>query len=198
MQTINALPDKKITDAGVVSKIFLIQGVATFQEACRRVHRLPYGYNADRDDLFALFQEGKGTCTSKHAVIATLARELALPVEKHIGIYAMTEALVTGTQTIINRYQLPYLPMVHCFLQADTIRVDLTAGNRNGKNGPIKEFLFTMPVAPNISGKEEYLLYRKALKEVILLKSEFSNIDINTVLKARQEGLEQLKANIGD
>lgn len=196
MQAIDALPDKKITDTGVISKTFLIQGVTNFQDACRHVHQMPYGYNVDRDDLFALFQEGKGTCTSKHAVIGILAQELGLPVEKHIGIYEMTEFLVTGTKTIIDRYQLPYLPMVHCFLQSDSIRVDLTLGNRNGKNGPIKEFLYTEAVTPNIAEKEEYLLYRNALKERILLRPEFADIDMTTVLKARQEGLELLKANV--
>lgn len=153
MQAINTLPETTIVEAGVISKTFLIQGITTFQDACRHVHHLPYGYNTDHDDLFALFQEGKGTCTSKHAVIATLAQELGLLVEKHIGIYAMTEALATGAQTIIDRYRSPNLPMVHCFLQADTVRVDLTTGNHNGKNGPIKEFLHTIPVVPNIPEK---------------------------------------------
>lgn len=196
MQAINALPDKKIIEAGVISKTFIIQGISTFQDACRHVHHMPYGYNADRDDLFSLFQEGKGTCTTKHAVIATLAEELGMSVAKHIGIYAMTETLVTGTQAVIDRHRLPYLPMVHCFLQADAIRVDLTTGNNNGKNGPIKTFLHTQQVTPNIPGKEEYLLYREALKNKILVKPEFKGIKMATVLKARQEGLELLKAHV--
>lgn len=196
MQAIKALPEKIIVEAGVISNTFLVQGISTFQDACRHVHHMPYGYNADRDDLFALFQEGKGTCTSKHAVIATLAKELGLPVAKHIGIYAMTEALVTGAQPIIDRHRLPCLPMVHCFLQAGAIRVDLTTGNNNGKNGPIKEFLYTQQVVPNIAGKEEYLLYRDALKNKILVKPEFKGINMATVLKARQEGLELLRSHV--
>ncbi|HSO19793.1 MAG TPA: hypothetical protein VLT88_10065, partial [Desulfosarcina sp.] len=73
-------------------------GIGTFHEACRWVHRRPYGYNADRDDLMILFKENKGSCTTKHAVIATLASELDLAVHKKVGLYAMTEALVTGSQ----------------------------------------------------------------------------------------------------
>ena len=46
---------------------------------------MPYGYNSDRDDLLILFREGFGSCTTKHAVIATLAGELGLPVVKNIG-----------------------------------------------------------------------------------------------------------------
>jgi hypothetical protein len=196
MKKYTVFPDKKIRDAGPVARTFLGLGIEDFQEACRYVHELPYGYNANRDDLMILFKENKGSCTTKHAVIATLAAELGLRIEKHIGIYAMTEALVTGTQHILDRYHLPYLPMVHCFLVYQDDRVDLSEGNRNGKNGPIDHFLYTTAVAANISAKDEYLLYRKALKENILIRPELKDVSLKTVLKAREDGLALLKANI--
>jgi hypothetical protein len=167
-----------------------------FLEACRYVHDLPYGYNSDRDDLMILFKEKMGSCTTKHAVIATLAAELQLQIEKSIGIYAMTEELVTGTQHILEKYEVPYVPMVHCFLVYQGYRVDLSEGNRNGKNGPIDNFLYTEKVAANISGKDEYLLYRKALKDHILPREELYGKDLKTVLKAREEGLSLLRSKI--
>ena len=81
-----------------------------------------------------------------HAVIATLAAESGLRIEKEIGIYAMTEGLVEGTGKILDKYRLPYLPMVHCFLVHGNHRVDLTEGNHNGKKGPIEDFLYTKKV----------------------------------------------------
>ncbi|MCK7515680.1 MAG: hypothetical protein MZV70_74685 [Desulfobacterales bacterium] len=90
-----------------------------------------------------LFKEKMGTCTTKHAVIATLAAELGLPITRGVGIYAMTEAIVTGTDKILAEYGLPYVPMIHCFLEYGNYRVDLTEGNRNGKNRPIDDFLYT-------------------------------------------------------
>ena len=68
--------DHPITPSGVVSKQFLSLGIGTFHEACGHVHQLPYGYNSDRDDLMILFKEKMGSCTTKHAVISTLAGEL--------------------------------------------------------------------------------------------------------------------------
>ena len=123
-------------------------------------------------------------------------KKLELPAEKHIGIYAMTEALVSGTQAILDRHELPYLPMVHCFLATGSNRVDLTEGNRNGKNGPINDFLFTAQVDPNISAKDEYLLYRQALNNTIMLRREFKGRSLTTVLKAREEGIALLKHNV--
>ena len=197
MDPISVLPDKTIVEAGIISKKFLSLDVHTFIQACHYVHRMPYGYNSDRDDLMILFKEKKGTCTTKHAVIGTLALELDLPVTKTIGIYAMTETVVTGTDTILEKFGLPYVPMVHCFLAYEKDRVDLTEGNHNGKNRSIEDFLHTETVIPHISAKDEYLRYRKALTESILSRSEMNGVHIKTILHAREEGLALLKANVG-
>jgi hypothetical protein len=196
MDRYTIFPDKTISATGAISEQFIGLGINGFQDACRWVHELPYGYNSDRDDLMILFTEKMGTCTTKHAVIATLAMELKLPVEKNIGIYAMTEEIVTGTDPILRQYDLPYVPMIHCFLVSGDHRVDLTEGNANGKNQAIDEFLYTEPVVPNISAKDEYLKYRKALKDHILTRSELQGVDMKTILHAREQGLEVLKANL--
>lgn len=196
MDSFKSFPDVAIGAKGAVSAEFYRLKIGTFHEACRYVHELPYGYNSDRDDLMILFKEKMGTCTTKHAVIGTLAHELDIPIHKHVGIYAMSEAIVTGTDELRARFELPYIPMLHCFLVYDTFRVDLTEGNRNGKNRSIAEFLYTERVDPNISGKDEYLLYRRALNEAILKRPELSGVDMRRILQAREEGLKLLKANL--
>lgn len=196
MEPYTVFPDEAIRNAGPISRAVAELGIATFRQACGYVHELPYGYNSDRDDPLILFTEGFGSCTTKHAVIAALAEELDVPVAKCIGIYPMTEALVTGTGKILETYRIPYLPMVHCFLVYEHHWVDLTEGNRNGKNGPVDDFLHREPVSPNISAKDEYRLYRTALKKRILIRPEFQGVDVKTILKAREEGLALLRANI--
>jgi hypothetical protein len=196
MDNLIVFPDKVITKAGILSVEFQSMGIRSFIEACRYVHALPYGYNSDRDELMILFKEKMGTCTTKHAVIATLAAELHLPITRGVGIYAMTEAIVTGTDKILAEYSLPYVPMVHCFLEYGNYRVDLTEGNHNGKNRPINYFLYTDRVAATISAKDEYMIYRRALREVILKRDELKGADIKRILHAREEGLKLLKANL--
>ncbi len=196
MNELSVFPDKPISNDGIISAKLLSLGINSFIDACRYVHKLPYAYNSDRDDLMILFKEKKGTCTTKHAVIATLAQELSLPIVKNIGIYAMTEEIVTGTKEILTKYDLPYVPMVHCFLVYGKYRVDLSEDNNNGKNRSIEDFLYTQQVEPNISAKDEYLLYRKALKDHILTRKEMRDVDIIKILHAREDGLKQLKSNI--
>jgi N-acetylglutamate synthase-like GNAT family acetyltransferase len=196
MTPYTVFPDRRIQRGEVISDAFRALGVSSLIEACRYVHELPYGYNSDRDDLMILFKEKMGTCSTKHAVIATLAAELGLPIVRGVGVYPMTEAVVTGTDKILAQYNLPYVPMIHCFLEYGRYRVDLTEGNRNGKNRPIEDFLFTDRVAAAIPARDEYMIYRKALSETILKRPELQGVDLKTILHAREEGLKLLKANL--
>jgi hypothetical protein len=78
----------------------------------------------------------------------------------------------------------------------ENFRVDLTEGNRNGKDRFIEEFLHVQQVSPNISEKDEYLLYRKALKDVVLNRPELSGADLKHILHVLEAGLKLLKANL--
>jgi hypothetical protein len=196
MEFCTIFPNPEIIDKGIISETFLSLRITQFQDACSYVHHLPYGYNSTREDILILFKEGFGSCTTKHAVIATLAKELSLPTHKFVGIYAMDEALVTGATRILEKYSIPYLPMHHCFLQYQAHMVDLTQGNQNGKNHPLDTFLYTEKVTPNISEKDEYFLYKKAVENNILKREEMHGVSLRTILLARAEGIALLRAKI--
>jgi hypothetical protein len=196
MDSYNLLPQKKLQPAGPLSSKFLELGIDEFSQAANYVHEFPYGYNSTYEDPFILFKEGKGTCTSKHAVIAGLAKEIGLSVSKHVGIYKMTEDIVAGTQEILNHYKIPYIPMIHCFLVYNGYRFDLTEGNKNGKKRSIENFIHHAQVEPLFLQKDEYLLLKKVLKEIVLLSQEMVGISELTLLKAREEGLKILKSNM--
>jgi len=196
MDLYTVFPNPFIQKKGIISEKFINLKIKTFWDACSYVHTLPYGYNSTPDDILILFKEKYGSCTTKHAVIAALAEELGITVYKSIGIYAMNEEIVTGTNKILKKYHLPYLPMIHCFLVYNSFRVDLTEGNNNGKNHSIEEFLFTEKVTPNLSEKDEYLLYKNVLKNNILPRKEMEGIKIIDILHARTEGIMLLRSKI--
>jgi hypothetical protein len=193
MDSLDYLPDKEITATGMMSKKFLELGITSFKEACLYVHNIEYGYNSDKDDKMILFKEQKGSCTTKHGVIASLAEELAIPLYKKVGVYKLTEEIVTGTNKILKEYNLPYVPMIHCFLVFDKYRFDLTEGNFNGKNTSIEEFIQDEKVIPFITVKDEYLLFLKILKEKILPSKDMENKERRIILKAREEAIKLLK-----
>jgi hypothetical protein len=196
MDSYTYLPDCEIIASGSMSNKFLEMGITTFKEACLHVHNLDYGYNSDKDNPMILFIEQKGSCTTKHGVIASLAKELDIPLYKKVGIYKLIEEILTGTNAILEKYNLPYVPMVHCFLIYKDYRFDLTEGNNNGKNISIESFIHEEKVTPFIERKDEYRLFIKVLKDKILPSKEMKGIDRKTVLKGREEALKLLKSKI--
>ncbi|MFX1456639.1 MAG: hypothetical protein ACFFDB_14790 [Promethearchaeota archaeon] len=196
MDSYDKLPDAEIKPVGILSQTFMKLGIKSFREACDYVHNVEYGYNTNYDDRMIFFKENKGTCTTKHAVIAGLAEELEIPLYKHVGVYKFTEEISTGTKNILSKYNVPYVPMVHCFLVYKEFRFDLTEGNCNGKNTTIEELIHEEKVDPFISRKDEYLLLKKVIKEKILPSKEMEGIKERSLLKAREESIILLKENI--
>jgi len=101
MENYTVFPDRNITDKAPIGQIFTGLDVGTFHEACRWVHQLPYGYNSGRDDLMVLFKEKMGSCTTKHAVIATLAAEL-----EEIDMKIILKAREEGSAVLRNNLSL--------------------------------------------------------------------------------------------
>jgi hypothetical protein len=196
MDPYDKLPDAELIPVGELSKKFLDLGIKTFKDACNYVHNIDYGYNTNYEDKMIFFKEKKGSCTSKHAVIAGLAHELKIPLYKHVCVYKLTEEITTGVNEILNKYEIPYVPMVHCFLVYDKYKFDLTEGNYNGKKKPIDEYIHSERVDPFISRKDEYLLFKKVLKEKILPSKEMEGITEKTLLKARAKSIHLLKSCI--
>ncbi len=193
MDSYDKLPDAEIKPFGELSIKFLDLGIKTFGEACDYVHKIDYGYNTNYEDKIIIFKERKGSCTSKHAVIAGLAQELNIPLYKHVCVYKFTEEITAGVNEILKKYEIPYVPMVHCFLVYYKYKFDLTEGNHNGKKKPIDECIHSERVDPFISRKDEYLLFKKILKEKVLPSKEMEGIVEKTLLKARAKSITLLK-----
>ena len=196
MDSYDKLPDAEIKPMGDMSQKFLDLGISSFKEACLYVHNMDYGYNTNKDDKMILFKEGCGSCTTKHGVVATLAEELSIPLYKKVCVYKFTEEITTGVDKITKKYEVPYVPMVHCFLAYEQFQFDLTEGNYNGKKKPIDEYIHAEKVEPFISSRDEYRLFRKVLNEKIMKSEELKGISKRNVLKARQEAIILLKDSI--
>jgi len=192
MDSYDKLPDAELIPVGELSKKFLGLGIKTFKDACNYVHNIDYGYNTNYEDKMIFFKEKKGSCTSKHAVIAGLAQELNIPLYKHVCVYRLTEDITTGVDEILKKFNIPYVPMVHCFLVYDEYKFDLTEGNNNGKKNHIDEYIYSEKVEPFISRKDEYLLFKKVLKEKVLPSKEMEGITEKTLLQARAKSINLL------
>ena len=159
MDSIEVLPNVDIQSKGTISESFLEREIKTFCAACCWVQDLPYGANSNNEDSLILFEENRGTCTTKHGAIARLAQELGLEVYKNLGFYRLNDETVTGVDAIIQPYGLSFIPQIHCFLKYNSFRIDLTQGNCNGKNKTIEDYDFVVRVAPDLTREEEEQYY---------------------------------------
>lgn len=174
---IDALPDALISPGGVVSQAFLTRGLATFQAACRWVRAVPYGCHGAPSSSLVLFEEGRGNCMSKHGVVARLAGELGLDVQKRLGFYRLTEDIVTGIGALLAPHGLPFVPQIHCFLQSGSVFVDLTAGNETGKKQALDRFDFIVPVGPEPQREELSRLYFEQVARYHAIEPRFAAVD---------------------
>ncbi|MBN2157151.1 MAG: hypothetical protein JW776_13990 [Candidatus Lokiarchaeota archaeon] len=197
MDSYDLLPDAPIpSNGGEISKKFLELGITSLKNAILYVHNLEYGYNADMDNKWILFKEKKGSCTTKHGVIASLAQELTISIHKYVGVYKFTENVCKGAGSITKKYNIPYIPMVHCFLGYSDYQFDLTEGNLNGKEHSIEEFIETKQVNPFITRKEEYNWYKQVVRAKVLSSPEMKGVSQRIILKAREEAIDLLHRKI--
>lgn len=110
-----------------ISEAFLQKGIPSFDAACRFVQQLRYGRNTDKTDSLAVLREGKGTCSSKHALLKTLADELGHPeVQLFTGIFFMQPNNLPQVKEVLEKYNIPYIPEAHCYLKYEGKVYDYT------------------------------------------------------------------------
>jgi hypothetical protein len=90
--------------------------------------------------MLAVLNEGKGTCSTKHALKA-LANEQGLPIRPMLGIYEMNAHNTPGIGQVLEEHQLPSIPEAHCYLVRQDRRIDVTRNLNDQEAEPISAFL---------------------------------------------------------
>jgi hypothetical protein len=184
---IECLPEVNISDKGPVSKSFLNIGIKTFQDAAYYVNRLPYGVNLSSENAMIIFSDAFGTCYTKHGVIARLAKEIKVPVFRYEGFYPLTDLIITGVDSILAVYDLPFIPRTHCFLKYRKFYIDLTEGNCTGKNRIIESYLHIFKTKPVHSQNELENIYRKYFAELCAKDNRFNRIGVDKMFEVLKQ-----------
>jgi len=118
-----------------LSKCAKDNGIATWNELTQFISNLPYGRNANRHDLQLLFSEKKGTCSSKHALLKSIADANDIPnVELILGIYNMNECNTPKIGSALRDTGLTSIPEAHCYLRVNNQRIDYTSSHADIRN----------------------------------------------------------------
>lgn len=146
------LPEFDLTAATPVGAAFLAECLPTYRAAAAYVQALPYGRPVCPDPL-AVLREGRGTCSSKHALLVELAHAHGRDeVELVAGMFMMCEANTPGVGTVLAQFDLEAVPEVHCWLRVRDgsgreQRVDLT-GLPAGDESPFEALADERVVEP--------------------------------------------------
>lgn len=112
---------------GPISDAFREKGISDFSEACVYVENLPYGRNSTRKDFTLVLTEGKGTCSSKHALLVALAEENARQdIELIAGIFLMSEETHLQLKGYFSDKTYKQIPECHCYIRCNGVRYDFT------------------------------------------------------------------------
>ena len=171
MRSWDALPNAPLNPLGPLADDFMACNIADFRAAGRYLQELPYGRTADRADFRAVLREGRGTCSTKHALLAALAQEQELAVVLTLGIYEMHERNTPGVGAVLSRYGLAYIPEAHCYLMYEGTRIDITRSGTDPAE-PIARFLHEETIVPEQIGNYKVTLHRQCMRDWVSNKAE--------------------------
>jgi hypothetical protein len=184
MDSWNALEPVALRRAGGISAAFIQTGSLDYRAAARFVSRLRYGRNSLAQDPLAVLREGRGTCSTKHALLRRLAIEQDLQIALVVGIYEMNAQNTPGVGSVLEKYGLVSLPEAHCYLRFRGKRIDVT-----GENGGLRElqFVFEENIVPEQIGEYKAALHRAFLQRRMAEGSVPGGRDLDGLWQIREE-----------
>lgn len=156
-------PDFPIIASGSVTHAVLRLGIDHFQALAEHVLQLPYGRPATQD-ILSVLEEQRGTCSSKHRLLAAVAHESERPeIELIVGIYAMSENNTPGVGSVLTAAGVASIPEAHCYLRHQGQRHDFT-GLESDLSSPFEALLAEHVVTPANLPTEKARLHRDELQ----------------------------------
>jgi hypothetical protein len=190
--TLEQLAKRPFSTGGSVTALFRTVGVHDFVAAARHLLKLPYGRIADRSKFWLVLEEGRGTCTTKHALLAELAREQDIDVSLILSIYEMNERNTPGVGRVLSKYGLESIPEAHCYLSHKRGRIDVTGVPAGAE--PIDHFLHEEPITIDQIGAYKNALHQRFLRDWISHTDAVRGRSLEEIWRIREECLAALGA----
>lgn len=147
-----------------ISKLFKQNHCFDFLSASGFVRNLPYRRNLDKDNLATVFTDNCGTCSTKHAILKTLAEENNQSDFKLIlGIFRMNGKNTPKIKSVLDNHNLMYIPEAHNYLKFKNQILDSTKKN-SSENDFINDLLEEIEIEPHQINQFKIEFHRNYLK----------------------------------
>ena len=140
-ESVSAELDFEIVGGGPLAEEVRRHGFDHFLMLAEHVRQLPYGRPSCARDVSTVLEERRGTCSSKHRLLAAVAHECGHPeVDLVVGLYAMSERNTPGVGVVLEGAGFVSIPEAHCYLRLGDRRHDFT-GLSTGASSPFEALL---------------------------------------------------------
>lgn len=165
MHALSLLPSFPVASRSALGEAVRGFGFESFPALAAHVAGLPYGRVADPVDAVSVLREGRGTCSSKHRLLAAVAQDAGHPeIELIVGLYAMSEANTPGVGAVLGATPGGWIPEAHTWLRVAGARVDLT-GLPAGAESPFDALIEEHVVPPAALVETKTRLHREVLAQ---------------------------------
>jgi phosphoglycolate phosphatase-like HAD superfamily hydrolase len=186
------LSNFEIKSTEKISKAFTENNIYNFQQAIDFTVNLPYGRNANKEDLTTVFNDGCGTCSTKHALLKQLAIENNFANLKLIlGIVKMKATNTSEIAETLTKYGLEYIPEAHNYLKFQDVIFDFTKSNFTITNC-VENILEEIEILPNQITDFKIAYHKKYLDKWLQTNSEIK-FTLNELWEIRELCIKDLE-----
>jgi hypothetical protein len=185
MKSWESLPASILKPGGPVAAAFIALDIEDYRSAARYLRGLTYGRNSNRTDPLSVLREQRGTCSTKHALLARLAAEQQLPIRLMLGIYEMSERNTPGVGRVLEKYGLAFVLEAHCYLMYRNDRIDITRAADGAE--PIAKFLHEEVISPEQIADYKVGVHQRFLRNWIETVPSAHTMSLDAAWKIREE-----------
>lgn len=150
-------PYSMLAEVGLQFKCFL--DLAAF------VRKLPYGRVASSDDVLDVLRGRRGTCSSKHRLLASVAHASGhREVELTVGVFRMDATNTPALAQVFQESGLQFVPEAHCYLTVHGRRYDFT-GLNDGAASPFSSLQEERCVEPENLTPQKRAIHERAIAQ---------------------------------
>ena len=192
MKSWESLPASELKPGGPIAPAFIELNLEDYRSAACYLRGLAYGRNSSRTDPLAVLREKRGTCSTKHALLARLAADQQLAIRLMLGIYEMSERNTPGVGRVLEKYGLACVPESHCYLMYDDDRIDITRAVDGAE--PIAKFLHEEVISPDQIADYKVAVHQRFLRNWIETAATSRAMNLDAAWKIREECIAALAA----
>lgn len=178
---------------GEISKRFYELNVSTINEAFEYIKQLPYGRNTNKSSWLTVLDEGKGTCSTKHALLKRLCNEQNIDeILLFTRVFEMSGDYHPGIESILHQYGLHAIPEAHVFLKIDNTIVDCTSTNSDFDAFINSKNLHEQQLEPEQTSDFKIELHKKVMSDWLNQHSDSISYSIEELWNIREQCIHAL------